>query len=229
MHRGYRVSGRVTRTDTAAGIHGLQVEVWAEAAPCDVCLRSALTSCDGSFRIAIADSQVPETVPHDAVVYVKVRDRDCHVIHDTRATTSRCDAGRELVLDIALAPEVLWWHLSRPLSWQPPSGPLVPAEVIDEIREAIGLLEPPGTPGHQAQLRAALCSIPPIARSTISCTDAWSTLQRRPRRDRPCTRRAASAVCPRTVRLLQTPAARHEQTCALRGLRRGAEQKCSRL
>jgi hypothetical protein len=170
-------SGRITRRDTGEGVHGLQVEVWIADTPCDACLNSGLTNRDGSYRIEVRKRDLPKSARSDPLLFVKVRDRQCRLVHDTRSTTSRCGPERELVVDLTLAPEVLWWHVSRPLTWEAPNDPLVPADVVDEIREAVGLLAAPGTPEHAAFLRAALCSLPPIAAFDNLLTDAWRTLQ----------------------------------------------------
>jgi hypothetical protein len=177
MHIRYVVSGQITRRDTRKGVHGLLVEVWAEGKPCDACLSSGLTNRDGSYRIEVRDEDLPDSVGSDPVLFVKVRDRECRVIHDTRSTMSRCVPGEERVIDLALVPDVLWWHFARPLTWEPPAGALVPADVLDEIREAVGLLAPPGTTGHAARVRAALCSLPPIEAFDHLLGDAWSTLE----------------------------------------------------
>jgi hypothetical protein len=176
VDRDLLVHGRITRRDTGEGIHGLQVEVWVAAAPCDRCLNSALTNSDGSYRIVVRAQDLPNGGERP-LLFVKVRDRECRVVHDTRSSASRCDDERDLVVDVALVPDVLWWHDSKPLTWPAPAEPLLPADVTDEIREAVGLLADPGTSAHAALLRAALCSIPPIATFDGLLTDAWSALQ----------------------------------------------------
>jgi hypothetical protein len=173
----YIITGRITRRDTNEGVHGLHVEAWDEDRRCDDCLGSDLTNRDGSFRIEFREEDFSEPFEGRPEVYLKIRDRDLRLIFDTRADKCRCELGKAAELNLSLVPDTLWWHLSRPVSWEKPVEPLVPADIIDEIEEAVELLVPVGAPGHLARLKAVLCAVPLIEVFDQVLDDAWSTLR----------------------------------------------------
>jgi hypothetical protein len=173
----YIITGRITRRDTNEGVHGLQVEAWDEDLRCDDCLGSDLTNRDGSFRIVFREEDFSEPFEGRPEVYLKIRDRDLRLIFDTRSDKCRCEPGKVTEFNLSLVPDILWWHFSRPVSWERPVEPLVPAEIIDEIEEAVELLVPVGAPDHVARLKAVLCAIPLIEVFDQILEDAWRTLQ----------------------------------------------------
>lgn len=171
----YVIGGRITRKDSNAGVHGLHVEAWDDELSPGKPLGRALTNQDGSFRIRFCP-------PEDGCdkcprVYLKVRDRDCRLIHDGCADRRCCEPGtHHQVINVALAPETLYWHLSRPLSWKPHDKPLIGPHVFDEIQHAIDLLDGPGT-HPAADLRLAVCATPAIGVFDRLLDDAWGALE----------------------------------------------------
>ena len=69
----YQVSGRVTRTNDDAGIHGLCVEVWEKDRLDEHFLGSDLTRGDGSFKVRInsMESTVPLEVSPELYLVIK--------------------------------------------------------------------------------------------------------------------------------------------------------------
>ena len=196
----YTVTGRITRKDTHAGVLGLHVEAWDDTGeptgptPChcvpsdgeevahvhidvsvsrDKPLGRDLTNQDGSFTIRYCPPEDEcEKCPRP---YLKVRDRDCRLIYDGCADRRCCEPGTyQVVINVALAPETLYWHLSRPLSWQPDTKPLIGRHVFDEIQQAIELL---GDQLPAAALRLAVCATPAIDVFGHLLDDAWAALQ----------------------------------------------------
>ncbi|MGE0815286.1 MAG: hypothetical protein AB7O28_02720 [Vicinamibacterales bacterium] len=167
------VSGRITRTDTHQGVHGLRVEVWsAEGAP-ETPLAHGLTDGDGRYRLALPAGDCCECPS----VYVRVRDRDCRLVHDGCLDRRCCDPGAPIVVDVALAPQALWWHLSRPLSWARIDEPLVPEVIVQEIEDGLEALQDAGLPAGLASLRVAACATPAIDGFDRLLLDAWDALQ----------------------------------------------------
>lgn len=170
----YIITGRITRTDTHAGIHGLHVEAWDDEVSSDKPLGRALTNQDGTFSIRLC-------LPDDACdkcprVYLKLRDRDCRLIHDGCSERRCCEPGaHEILIDVALAPETLYWHVSRALSWQPDKQPLIGPHVFDEIQQAIELLSASGA-SPAVDLRLAVCATPAIGVFDRLLEDAWAAL-----------------------------------------------------
>src|SRR6185295_16118751 len=107
--------------------------------------------------------------------------RACRLIHDGCDDRRCCEPGQPLRIDIALAPQALWWHLSRPLSWERIDGPLVPIRVMQEIEDALEVLHAGGLPPDLASLRLAVCATPPIEGFDRLLQDAWGALQGDPR------------------------------------------------
>jgi hypothetical protein len=173
----YEISGRVTRSDTNDGVHGLRVEAWDDELCPDTYLGGDLTNRDGYFFIRFCAPRSEESCDPCPRVYLKIRDRDCRLIHDGCADRLCCDAETQQTIDVALSPETLWWHVSRPLSWQRPGEPLLPAEVFDEIHEAVELLASAGAPASVADLRLAVCATPAIELFGRVLDDAWAALQ----------------------------------------------------
>lgn len=161
MQRGLIVEGRVTSGEQRGGVHGLRVE--ALDACGDRCLGVDLTNADGSFRIhgsvATADD-----------LRLVVRDRTGRVVHDTAEDGCSCGPDAPARVELVLPPEVLWWHHRQSVSWQRPPHELIPAIVMDEVREAVATFA--------GDRRAKLdCLVPVIARFQGIVDDAWSTLR----------------------------------------------------
>ena len=66
---------------------------------------------------------------------------------------------------------------SRPLSWDRIDEPLVPERVMQEIEDAVELLQLKGVPKEVASLDLAVCVTPPIEGFNRLLLDAWGTLQ----------------------------------------------------
>jgi hypothetical protein len=173
----YILTGHVTRKDTGVGIHGLHVEAWDDDLLCDDCLGSDLTNSDGSFSVVFRAADFKEKFEGKPEVYLKIFDRDCRLIYDTRDDRRSCHPAEPLRFEISLVADTLWWHFSRPVSWNRPDGALVPAKVMDEIEEAVEWLASSGQVGYTAGLDAVLCSDPPIHLFDNIVQDAWDTLQ----------------------------------------------------
>lgn len=180
------VTGRVTRGDNQRPVHGLLMDAWVsfndawdDNPTCCFKLGCDLSNRDGSFSIAVeVDKLDPAcTCKNDPEIFIKVRDRDGHVIHSTRQPTQTCQRDDPFDFHIVLDARVLERHYSRPLSWTPPKEPLIPPSVIEEISEAIELLAEPGKPGHAAHLKAVVCAEPSISAFNLILRDAWETLQ----------------------------------------------------
>jgi hypothetical protein len=172
----YIITGRITRNDTHAGVQGLHVEAWDDELSHDKPLGRDLTNQDGSFTIRFCPPEHGcEKCPR---VYLKVRDRDCRLIYNGCADRRCCEPGTyQVVINVALAPDTLYWHLSRPLSWQPDNKPLIGPHVFDEIQQAIELLAASGTQASVADLRLAVCATPAIGVFDQLLDDAWAALQ----------------------------------------------------
>jgi hypothetical protein len=112
----FELSGRVSRGDTGQGVHGVRVEAWDAKHPSERPLAVALTNRDGSYYIdlhGVAEADCCKCPD----VYIRLRDRDCRLLYDGCADRRCCEPGKPLHVEVTLAPETLWWHLSRPLSW----------------------------------------------------------------------------------------------------------------
>ncbi|MDN5859481.1 MAG: hypothetical protein L0H84_12740 [Pseudonocardia sp.] len=149
------VSGRITRADSGEGVHGLGVEVR------DRCsgrrLGAGLTARDGAYLVCVAAAA-------DDVCIV-VHDRDGRVVHDGCADCCACPHATPARIDMALAPQALWWHLSAPVSWEHP-GPLLDPVMLPEIAAALALLS--------VDLPARL--VPPLAGFAGVVDDAWAAI-----------------------------------------------------
>ena len=137
----------------------------------------ALTNHDGSYHIDLRGDGTDAACCECPEVYLKLRDRDCRLIYDGCADRRCCEPGQPLRIDVALAPQALWWHLSRPLSWERIDEPLVPVRVMQEIEDALELLHAGGLPPDLASLRLAVCATPPIEGFDRLLQDAWGALQ----------------------------------------------------
>lgn len=166
------VRGRVTRKDTHQGVHGVRVEAWPAEGAADAPLAWTFTSRDGSYALVIDGDccRCPE-------VFIRLRDRDCRLIHDGCADRQCCTPGVAQVVNVALPAEALWWHLARPLSWERIDEPLVPVRVLQEIEDGLDLLRAGGVPAGVASLRHALCATPPIHGFDRVLLEAWAALQ----------------------------------------------------
>lgn len=174
-----QISGRITRSDTQQGIQGIRVEAWAADDPAaERPLGWTLSNQDGSYRIVLPPSpDSPDACCDCPKVYLRLRDRDCRLIHDGCLDRRCCEPGQPLRIDVALAPQALWWHLSRPLAWARIDGPLLPPHVMQEIEDALELLQAQGLPAALTSLQLAHCAAPPIEGFDRILTEAWDTLQ----------------------------------------------------
>ena len=169
----YVIKGRITRKDTGGGVHGLLVEAWDEDVRCDDCLGHDLTNSDGSFFIAFKAEDFKEPFEGNPEVYLKIYDRDCRPIYDTRSKKRGCSVDLPLKINLSLAPETLWWHLSKPLSWECPEGALVSQKIYDEIQEAIAAF----SQSKFGDLKAVFCATPIVDIFDRIVQEAWDTLQ----------------------------------------------------
>ncbi len=167
------ISGRITRSDSGQGVLGLRVEAWsADDPPAAKPLGLGITNGDGSYHI-----DIPTACCDCPKVYLIVRDRDCRVIHDGCHDRRCCEPGQPLEINVALAPQTLWWHLARPLAWERIDEPLVPVRVMQEIEDALELLRADGVPAEIGSLRLAVCATPPIEGFNRVLLDAWNALR----------------------------------------------------
>ncbi len=172
----YHVTGRITRSDSNTGIHGLCVEVWDKDSCDNDFLGSDLTNSDGNYSVHFNPAHFKEPFEGNPEVFLIIKDCECRTIHDTRDEACACYAGTPGTIDVQLAPDVLWWH-RRCSNWECPEDPLIPKKVIDEIEEALELLADP------MQLRdksiiACLNSTSPLIKCFDNVlSDAWQTLQ----------------------------------------------------
>jgi hypothetical protein len=105
----YTLTGRVIRNDTGMRIHGLYIEAWDDDWSCDDCLGSSLTNRVGSsFKIQFSPADFKENFEGKPVVYLRIYDRDCRLIYDTRADKGTCHPHEPLQSEISLVPEMLW-------------------------------------------------------------------------------------------------------------------------
>lgn len=174
-NRTHHLSGRITRTDNGQGVLGLRVEVWSAEPPADKPIGFGLTNRDGSYHVDVpADDTACCDCPD---VYITVRDRDCRVMYDGCKDRHCCEPGKPLEINVAIAPEALWWHLGRPVAWDRIDEPLVPVRVMQEIEDALELLRNDGVPTAIASLKLAECATPPIEGFDRVLLDAWGALQ----------------------------------------------------
>lgn len=173
----FELRGRVTRSDTEQGVHGVRVEAWDVDHASERPLGVALTNRDGSYHIDLSGDSAANVCCECRKVFLKLRDRDCRLIHDGCADHRCCEPGEPLRIDVALAPEALWWHLARPLSWERIDEPLVPVRVMQEIEDGLELLHADGLPHDLASLKLAICAMPPVEGFDRVLQDAWGALQ----------------------------------------------------
>lgn len=171
------LTGRITRSDTHQGVHGVRVEAWDAQSASERPLGIALTNRDGSYRIDLCGDRKEGRCCDCANIYIKLRDRDCRVIYDGCADRRCCEPGVAPRIDVTLPPQALWWHLSRPISWERIDGPLIPERVMQEIEDALELLKSSGLPQDLASLKLAVCATPPIEGFDRVLQDAWAALQ----------------------------------------------------
>ncbi|MAT96326.1 MAG: hypothetical protein CL608_04215 [Anaerolineaceae bacterium] len=176
-HSPYLVKGRLVRRDNQQGIHGLLVEAWDEDISCDDCLGWDLTNRDGSFAISFHEEDFDEPYEGAPEIYLKIRDRDGRLIHDTRSQKRICQPGHTVEINHALVPDTLWWHRQTPVSWECPDDPLLPEIVIEDIQEALTLVTSSRQHGYNQRLEALICTIPPINLLNNIMSDACATLQ----------------------------------------------------
>ena len=172
----FKLTGRITRNDTQQGVHGRRVEAWDAEQSSERPLGVALTNRDGSYHIDLRGDgdDRPAAIARD--VYIKLRDRDCRLIYDGCADRRCCEPGKPLRIDVALAPQALWWHLSRPLSWERIDEPLVPNASCRRSRTRSSCCSSRRA-ARLASLKLAVCATPPIEGFDRLLQDAWGALQ----------------------------------------------------
>lgn len=171
----FPLSGRVTRSDNQQGVFGLWVEVHGAETPAAPPLAVTLSGSDGSYHV---DVPLGDDACCDCpALFVVLRDRDCRLVHDGCAERRCCRPGEPLRIDVAIAPQALWWHLARPLAWERIDEPLLPPQVMQEIEDAVELLRAEGVPAGQASLALAECATPALRGFDRVLRDAWDTLQ----------------------------------------------------
>ena len=173
----FELMGKVTRSDNQQGVHGVRVEAWDAEHTSERPLGVALTNRDGSYEIDLRGDNTATACCECPEMYIKLRDRDCRLIYDGCADRRCCEPGEPRRIDVALAPQALWWHLSRPLSWESIDEPLVPLRVMQEIEDALELLQAGGLPTNIASLKLAVCATPSIEGFDRVLQDAWGALQ----------------------------------------------------
>ena len=161
------VRGRVSVGGDELRVHGLTVEAWDDG-PCEpVCLGQDLAAADGAYRIGFCP-------PEDGCpvrVFIRIRDRDGRLLHDGRTDGCACLPAAPAIIDVVLAPETLWWHSSRSISWTRPEGPLVDPNILDDVHDAFEQLWP-GQVGPDLGR-----DLPPIHAFEDLLDDAWGSLQ----------------------------------------------------
>lgn len=172
-----QLTGRITRKDTQQGIHGLRVEAFDAQCGADKPLGTALTDRNGNYRIDLRDADGKASCCDCRTLYLRIRDRDCRIIYDGCADRRCCESDDSPRIDIALDPQPLWWHLSRPTSWERIDGPLIPQRVMQEIEDALEQLRAEGLSSQLTSMRLAQCVTPPIEGFDRILIDAWATLQ----------------------------------------------------
>ena len=133
----FEIYGKIRRKDTSQGIHGLLVEAWDKDILCDDCLGQDYTNLDGSFCIYFTEKDFKEPFEGYPEVYLLIKDCEGRIIYDTRKDTCTCLPGEPLEFNLELVPDILWWHYSRPLSWECLDEALINDKIIDEIEEAL--------------------------------------------------------------------------------------------
>lgn len=171
----FELKGRVILSDSQQGVHGLRVEVWDAEHASERPLGIALTNRDGSYHIDLPAGDV--ACCDCRKIYIAVRDRDCRLIYDGCSDRRCCDPGKPLTIDHAIEPQALWWHLSKPLTWDRIDEPLVPVRVLQEIEDALELLRSEGTSSEVASLAHAVCATPAIEGFDRVLVEAWGALQ----------------------------------------------------
>ena len=173
----FELRGRVTRSDNHTGVHGVRVEVWAAGREDNKPLGVVLTNRDGTDYLDLRRCGTEPSCCECPDVYVRLRDRDCRLLHDGCLDRRCCKPGEPLVIDVVLPRETLWWHLSRPVSWERIDEPLLPVRVMQEIEDALEILRADGIASDVAALRVAVCAQPPIDGFDNILRDAWAALQ----------------------------------------------------
>lgn len=159
MTRPHVIRGRVRRVE-GDGVLGLTVHAIDSDHQFDDDLGRTRTTEDGTFDLAF-DPELLGDEPHEGEleIYLRVLDRDGNVLYVD-------DEARSLPVDdaeIALDDDALASHLSRPLAWEVPSGPVVPEEWDNVIDRAIDqVLADRGTEMHAQLLSTSRCPSPPI-------------------------------------------------------------------
>lgn len=173
----FELNGKIARSDNQQGVHGVRVEAWDAKHTSERPLGVAITNRDGLYQIDLRGDRTDIACCECREVYIKLRDRDCRLIYDGCTDRRCCEPGVTRRIDVALAPQALWWHLSRPLSWDRIDEPLVPVRVMQEVEDALELLQAGGLSTDIASLNLAVCATPSIEGFDRVLQDAWDALQ----------------------------------------------------
>ena len=172
-HYVFHLSGRITRSDSGQGVRGLRVEVWSATTPA-LATGFGVTNRDGSYHIDLPGGRyrllrLPRSTSRCAIATAA----SFTMAARTGVAASRVSRSRST----SLWRRALWWHLSRPLSWERIDEPLVPVRVMQEIEDALELLHAEGIAADLASLKLAVCATPPIEGFDRVLLDAWGALQ----------------------------------------------------
>ena len=171
-HTTFSIQGKIRRRDNNQGVHGLSVEAWDDDRRCDDCLGQDLTNKNGSYCITFTEAAFKEPGEGEPEIYLKIRDCEGRLIHDTRGDRQICHPEQTEIINVTLVPDVLYWHL-QVASWEYDGSPLVPRMIWEDIQEALQIL---GPDRDNKRFAALICAIPPIQFLDRLLRDAWATL-----------------------------------------------------
>ncbi len=166
------LTGRVRRTDTREGVHGLRAELVVDCDGERSALGSALSDREGRFHICGPWPRDPCCALH-LVLY----DCEGRPIHDTAKEGCGLTPMPDRELDVDLPPATLWWHLRCCESFECPSDPLLAREVLDDITEAFDVLGIARLKRGGEILECLQRSVPLIGRFDRLLADACATLE----------------------------------------------------
>src|SRR5262249_57160834 len=98
------VRGLVTRADNHTGVHGVRVEIWRADRDDKQPIGVTWTNRDGSYYVDLRRCGAEASCCECPDVYVRLRDRDCRLIHDGCLDRRCCKPGEPLIVDVALPP-----------------------------------------------------------------------------------------------------------------------------
>ncbi len=178
------VFGRVTQKENGQPVHGLLVKIravfgnaWHKRDDCKIDLGCVLTAADGRFVLTVDPSKIPDDCKCEGPMELrmKLRDRDGRRIHKARLEVEDCSCSEGINFDVAVPAEELICHLNRPISWVAPDKPFLPDSILDDIEEALELVDA----GRLQRKRVDLseCVRPTLAIFGNALDDAWHVLK----------------------------------------------------